>query len=172
MRWLCRLLSRLLTGTPLPEGFDGTLDGDERVLASAPVRGGGHLVVTTLGLWVPEDGGRHRRIGWHLVSTARWDGRVLTVIEADEVGTVSMSESAGDSVGDPVGDPVSDAVLIADRPPLRFALPEPATVPELVHTRVTRSVLHSERRSTGDLVVRRRVPGRDGVQVQVRRDTT
>jgi hypothetical protein len=166
MRWLYRLLSRLITGTPLPEGFDGTLDGDERVLASAPVRGGGHLVVTTLGLWVPEDGGRHRRIGWHLVSAARWDGRVLTVVEADEVGTVSMSERG------PAGDPVDDAVLIADRLPLRFALAEPATVPELVHTRVTRSVLHSERRATGDLVVRRRVPGRDGVQVQVRRAAT
>jgi hypothetical protein len=76
---------------------------------------------------------------------------MLTVIEADEVGRDG------------------DAVLIADRGPQRFALPEPASVPELVHTRVTRSVLHSERSPSGDLVVRRRVPGRDGVQIQIRR---
>jgi len=147
-RWLRRLL-----GEPPPDGFDGRLATDERVLGSAPVLGGGHLVLTTLGLWVPDAGhdAEHRRIGWHLVSKATWNGKVLTVIEADEVGT----EKA--------------AVLIADREPRRFALPEPARVPELVHVRVTRSVLHSEQTSGGDLVVRRRVPGRDGVRVQIRR---
>jgi len=142
-------------GVPLPEGFGGTLDGDERVLASVPVAGGGHLVVTTLGLWPPtgpdEDA---RRVGWHLVSKATWDGRALTVIEADEVGSDG------------------DAVVIADRPPQRFPLPEPEQVPELVHARVTRSVLHSQRDAEGNLVVHRRVPGRDGVQMQIRRTTS
>lgn len=143
---------RLLGGDQLPEGFDGTLDGDERVLTSAAVTGGGHLVATTLGLWVPEgDGGTHRRVGWHLVSRANWDGRALTVVEADEVGQDG------------------DAVLIADRLPRRYPVPEPATLPEVVHTRVTRSVLHSEQAPGGGLMVQRRVPGRDGVHRQLRR---
>jgi hypothetical protein len=146
--WLRRLL-----GEPPPEGFDGALEHDERVLGSAPVAGDGQLVVTTLGLWVPSDDGS-RRIGWHLVSKATWDGRVLTVIEADEAE-----------------DATPDAVLIVDRAPQRFPLPEPGKVPELVHARVTRSVLHSQRDSDGNLVVRRRVPGRDGVRLQIRRAT-
>ena len=146
-------LRRVFSGTPLPDGFDERLDGDERVLGSAPAGGGGHLVASTLGLWVPADGG-HRRVGWHLLSKAIWNGRVMTVVEADEVGTDGA------------------AVLISDRPPQRFALPEPGVVPELVHARVTRSVLHSERAQGGDLVVRRRVPGRDGVQTQIRRQAT
>lgn len=145
-RWLRRLL-----GATLPEGFDGRLEHDERVLGSAAVAGGGLLVVTTLGLWVPGDDGP-RRIGWHLVSKATWDGRALTVIEADEVE-----------------DAAPDAVQIVDRAPQRFPLPEPARVPELVHARVTRSVLHSERDAEGNLMVRRRVPGRDGVRLQIRR---
>lgn len=168
-RWLRRLLGGMLSGDPPPEGFDGPLASDERVLGSAPAAGG-HLVVTTLGLWVPhaEPAGSsdpaepddraelkqlcHRRIGWHLVSKATWNGRVLTVIEADEIGRDG------------------DAVLIADRQPLRFTLAEPAAVPELVHARVTRSILHSERSPAGDVVVHRRIPGHDGAQLQVRRD--
>ena len=169
-RWLRSLLHR----TPLPDGFDGDLDGDERVLAGAPVAGGGHLVITTLGLWVP-DGDAHRRIGWHLVSKATWDGRALTVVEADEVGTVSRREPASgssESMLEPAsGSSDGTAVLIADRAPRRFALPEPGRVPEVVHARVTRSVLHSGRDAEGNLVVRRRVPGRDGVRLQIRRST-
>jgi hypothetical protein len=61
--------------------------------------------------------------------------------------------------------------VIVDLPPRRFVLPQPGAVPELVHARVTRSVLHSERTAGGDLVVRRRVPGLDGVWTQVRRDS-
>jgi hypothetical protein len=145
-------LRRLIGGAQPPDGFDGKLDGEERVLAAAAVDGGGHLVATDRGLWVPEPGAAHRRIGWHLVSRANWDGRALTVVEADELGTDG------------------DAVLIADRPPHRYPVPEPVTIPEVVHARVTRSVLHSEQTADG-LRVRRRVPGRDGVQVQLRRSS-
>lgn len=149
--WLRRLRSAV-TATPVPDGFGGTLDPDERVLTSAPIGGGGgRIVVTTLGVWLPESTAEYRRIGWHLVSKATWSGRFLTIIEADEVGTDGT------------------AVVIADRQPRQVALPEPGNIPELVHQRVTRTVLHSERNAAGDIVVRRRVPGRDGVQVQVRR---
>jgi hypothetical protein len=144
----------LLRRGALPEGFTGDLEGTERVLGSAAVADGGHVVVTSHGLWVPE-GESHRRIGWHLVSNARWDGRALAVTEADEAGLAGTT------------------VLLVDRPQRRFALREPGTVPQLVHSRVTRSVLSSERRDVAGgsaVVVRRRVPGRDGVQVQVRPD--
>jgi hypothetical protein len=148
-------LWRRLTGRDdLPDGFTGRLGGSERVLASAAVSGGGHLVVTSFGLWVPAGDG-YRRIGWHLISTARWDGRALHVIEADEAG------AAG------------DMILLTDRPAHRYPLPVPGQVPELVHGRVVRSVLASERRQLpggSALFVRRRVPGRDGVQLQVRPD--
>ena len=40
--------------------------------------GGGHLVLTQLGLWVPE-GAEARRIGWHLVSKATWKSGALAV---------------------------------------------------------------------------------------------
>jgi hypothetical protein len=148
-------LWRRLTGRgELPDGFTGRLGGSERVLGSAAILDGGHLVVTSLGLWVPADGG-YRRIGWHLISTARWDGRALHLVEADEAGTAG------------------EAVLLADRPAHRYPLPVPGHVPELVHGRVVRTVLASERREVpggSALFVRRRVPGRDGVQVQVRPD--
>jgi hypothetical protein len=146
---------RRITGQPeLPDGFTGKLDGSERVLASAATSDGGHLVVTSLGLWICEPAG-DRRIGWHLVSTARWDGRMLHLVEADEIDTVG------------------DAVLLTDRAPRRFRLPAPGHVPELVRKRVTRSVLTSERRDLAGgsaLFVRRQVPGRDGAQLQIRVD--
>jgi hypothetical protein len=148
------LWRRLAGRGELPDGFTGSLGGSERVLGSAAISDGGHLVVTSLGLWVPAADG-YRRIGWHLVSTVRWDGRALHVVEADEAGTAG------------------EAVLLADRPTRRFPLPAPGHVPELVHGRVTRSVLGSERRQLpggSALFVRRRVPGRDGFQVQVRPD--
>lgn len=151
-------LWRRLTGrSELPDGFTGRLDESERVLASAATSEGGHLVVTSFGLWVPAIDG-YRRIGWHLISTARWDGRALHVIEADEAGTAG---------------PAGDAVLLTDRCARRYPLPAPGRVPELVHGRVARSVLASERRQLpggSALFVRRRVPGRDGVQLQVRPD--
>lgn len=150
-RALRRLLGGALGGVRPPEGMELSLEADERVLASAAVAGGGHLVSTSLGLWVPAGGEQHRRIGWHLVSKAAWDGRALTVIEADVVGVQE------------------GVMLIRDRQPQRFVLPEPGAVPHVVHARVTRSVLHSEPVAGGGLLVRRRVPGRDGVQTQLRR---
>lgn len=145
---------RLLHGPQPPAGFDGTLAADERLLSAAAVGTGGHLVATTLGLWLPQAGGPHRRAHWHLISKATWDGQTLTVVEADEVGTEDT------------------VVLIADRPPRRFGLPQPADLPAVVHARVTRSVLHSEPTDGGGLAVQRRVPGRDGVQRQLRRPTS
>jgi hypothetical protein len=77
------VLRRLLGGEALPDGFSGRLEADERVLATARTADGAHLVVTSWGLWIPEqglaEGDAVRRIGWHLVSRggrragrARW----------------------------------------------------------------------------------------------------
>jgi len=149
-----RLVS-LLSGRPeLPAGFPGRLDGDEQVLAVGALARGGHLVLTQLGLWVPEDE-QARRIGWQWVSKAVWDRSALVLTEAV-----------------PEGD-AGEAVLLADLPPQRFVLADPGRVPELVRTRITGSIRSSQHRELpggGAWFVQRTVPGRDGVVLQVRPD--
>ena len=145
---------RLLGGEQLPEGFTGQLDAQERVLAVASVAGGGSLVASTYGLWLPDG----RRLGWHLVSKATWVGGALTLVEAVEISEVGTA---------------GDAVLLHDLPPRRLSLSEPGTVPEIVHKRVTSSIRSRHRRELpggGAWFVQRTVPGRDGVLLQVRPD--
>lgn len=138
----------------LPAGFAGALEPDERVITAGELAGGGHLVLTQLGLWVPE-GAETRRVGWHLVSKAVWDRSALVITEAVSTGTVG------------------EAVLLSDLPPRRFALTTPGKVPEVVRERVTRSIRSSQHRELpggGAWFVHRRVPGRDGLVMQVRPD--
>jgi hypothetical protein len=147
--WLTRLMRR-----GIPDGFTGELDGQENVLATAEVTGGGHVVVTSHGLWLPfEDG--PRRIGWHLISKATWASGALVVVESAESG------SAG------------EAVLLTDLPARRFRLAEPGKVPQLVQERVTGSIRSRHRHDFpggGAWFVQRKVPGRDGFVLQVRAD--
>lgn len=146
---------RRFTAVPeLPAGFTGTLEADEPIVTTGELAAGGSLVLTRLGLWVPE-GAEFRRIGWHLVSKAVWDRSALVVTEAVTTGTVD------------------EAVLLADLPPRRFALVQPGTVPEVVRERVTSSIRSSHRCELpggGAWFVQRRVPGLDGVVLQVRAD--
>ena len=52
------ILRRLGGSDGLPDGFPGSLDTDERVLAVAQLPGSDrHLVATSLGLWLPTDSG-------------------------------------------------------------------------------------------------------------------
>lgn len=149
-RWLTRLLGRPV----LPAGFAGRLEPDEQVVAVAELARGGHLVLTPLGLWVPE-GSTARRIGWEWISKAVWDRNALLVTEAVADG------DAG------------EAVLLADLPPRRFVLGEAGRVPEVVRERVTGSIRSSQHRELpggGALFVQRKVPGRHGVVLQVRPD--
>jgi hypothetical protein len=140
-------LWRKLFKQGLPAGFTGSLDNDEAVLAVADVRGGGHLVATSVGLWLPGP----RRVGWHLISKATWAGSTLVVVEASEDG------------------PAGDAVLLSDLPAQRFVLEQPGRVPEVVHTRVTASF--KSKHHIGDAwYLQRKVPGRGGVVLQVRPD--
>lgn len=152
--WTRRLLGRL-GGEDLPAEFPGKLAGEERVLAAAAVREGGHLVATSLGLWVPDPAGGTRRVGWHLISKATWDRGTLTLIEAEETGAVH------------------DAVLLADRPARRFRLGSSRGLPEAVHERVTGSIRTRHRRELpggGAWIVQRKVAGQDGFVMQVRAD--
>jgi hypothetical protein len=153
------VIRRLFRARGLPRDFTGELTPDEAVLAVASVRGGGYLVVSTLGLWLPDG----RRLGWHLVSKATWRNGVLTVVEARETGTV----------GPRGADDPGRAVLLADRPPVRFALADPGKVPETVHARVTGSIRsrhHRDLPGGGAWFVQRKVPGMDGIVLQVRPD--
>jgi hypothetical protein len=148
-----KLLDKVV-GDGTPPGFTGTLDKEESVVVAAEVKTGGHLVATSLGLWVPTGDG-HRRIGWHLLSKVTWAEGVLVVIAADETG------EAG------------DAVLLTDRPPRRYPLAEPGKLPQAVHRRVTGSIRsrhHRELPGGGAWFVQRKVPGRDGIVLQVRAD--
>ncbi|WP_329044413.1 hypothetical protein OG738_24675 [Amycolatopsis sp. NBC_01488] len=145
---------RRLLGDRTPAGFAGVLEPGEDVVDSAPVEGGGHLVVTQLGLWVPAEDGA-RRVGWHLVGKAAWADGVFTLTESAEVGTAGS------------------AVVLADRPPVRYRLPSPGKVPREVHLRVEGSIRSRHRQEIGAggaWFVQRKVPGRDGSVLQVRPD--
>ena len=152
-RWWRRIVGRV-TGRALPEGFTGVLDAEEYVLAVAEVRGGKHVVATSLGLWLPGDEG-HRRVSWHLVSKATWSGGALVVVEAEETGVAGA------------------AVLLRDLAATRLPLTEPGRLPEVVQRRVTGSIRtrhHQDLPGGGAWFVQRRVPGQDGVVLQVRPD--
>jgi hypothetical protein len=149
-----RKLVDKIVGDGTPPGFTGTLEAEESVVVSAECRTGGHLVATSLGLWVPTDDGP-RRLGWHVISKVTWGSGELAVIEADETG------AAG------------DAVLLADRAPRRYALVDPGKLPHAVHRRVTESIRsrhHRDLPGGGAWFVQRKVPGRDGIVLQVRPD--
>ncbi|HEX5113601.1 MAG TPA: hypothetical protein VFW65_00220 [Pseudonocardiaceae bacterium] len=150
---LRRFLDRL-SDRDVPADFAGELTSDERVLGVAELAGGGHVVATSRGLWLP-DGDRARLVGWHLISKATWAQGALTVVEADETGAVG------------------GAVLLADRPACRLRLQRAGRVPEVVHARVTGSIKSSHHRELpggGAWVVQRSVAGQDGFVLQVRSD--
>ena len=96
-----------------------------------------------------------RRLGWHLISKATWSGGAIVLVEATEVADLE------------------GAVLINDLPPRRLRIAEPGKVPEVVHARVTGSIKsrhHRELPGGGAWFVQRKVPGRDGIVLQVRPD--
>lgn len=128
------------------------LDPDEWVLGWAGTGEGGAVVATNLGMFLP---GRTGRLGWHEVHKAAWAGRALTVTPAAVV-----EERDGYRV-------------TADQPPVSVTLLDPGELPQLVRTRVTRSVSFSSHHPVaggGVRVVARRVPGVDGLSWAVRYD--
>jgi hypothetical protein len=145
---------RKLFGGGVPPELTGSLERDEHLVASSVLRGSGFLFASSLGLWVPGEDGP-RRVGWHLISKVTWGNGVLEVIEAREAGMAG------------------DAVLLADQPPVRFVLEHAGKLPDVVHIRVNGSIRSRHRRELpggGAWFVQRKVPGRDGVVLQVRPD--
>lgn len=148
--WLRRWVARLGGTDQLPTDFAGQLSVDEHVLAVAEAADG-PLVATHLGLWLPEG----RRVGWHLLSKATWSEGVLGVVEAEETGTAGT------------------AALLRDLPARRLVLTGPSRLPDVVHARVTGSIRSSHHRALaggGAWFVQRKVPGQDGIVLQVRPD--
>jgi hypothetical protein len=149
-----KLLRKLLGREEAPADVAGRLAADERVLAVAELGVEEHLVVTSHGLWLPGADGP-RLVGWHLVSKATWGGGALTVVEAEETGTIG------------------GAVLLTDLPPRRLRLAAPGRVPETVHARVEGSIRsrhHRDLPGGGAWFVQRKIAGRDGIVLQVRPD--
>jgi hypothetical protein len=154
---LARLTSLLTGREPVPEGFTGTLDEGERVIADGRGPRGSIVLATDRGLWLPPaaSGEGARRIAWHLVTKAVWASGAIEVIEAEEA-----EELAG------------GVVLLVDRPPRRVPLTTTGRLPETVHARVTGAVKDSQHHDIGEggaWFVQRRVPGA-GIVLHVRPD--
>ena len=136
----------------LPRTLRPALSRDERVVAWASTSDGRAIVVTNLGLWLPD---RTERLGWHHIHRAAWSDPVLSVVPAAEVGT-------GEGY-----------VVMADEPSVVISLDDPDDVPLEVRNRVNRSVAsttHHDLPQGGVRVVARRVPGRNGIVWHVRFD--
>lgn len=145
--------ARLFGREPVPDAVADRLEPSEAVVATAVVAGGGTLVVTSWGVWPPSAG--TERIGWHEIGKATWDTTSLVVTP-----TVAEEIAPGTE-------------LLRDGRPHRFRLTEPGAVPRAVQQRVDQSIRTRNRRELpggGAWVLQRKVPGRDGLVVQVRPD--
>jgi hypothetical protein len=145
---------RRLFGPTVPDEIRERLATDEHVLAATPTGTGGHVAVSALGLWVPDADGA-RRIGWDRISKAVWRGDALAVTEAE------------------IADRAGDAVVLRDLEPVRHVLPKPGRIPYLVRQRVEGSIRSRYRKELpggGAWFVVRKLPGVDGVVLQVRPD--
>lgn len=87
-----------------------TLHRGERVLASAPTRGGSHVVTTTTALHLPTTAGGHTRIPWERIDHATWKD-----------GHLHVQETGGGARHD-------------------IRLTRPGSVPETVRERVTATI--------------------------------
>ncbi|MFI0797097.1 hypothetical protein ACH4OY_31120 [Micromonospora rubida] len=139
----------------LPPAARPLLADDERVLAWAAAgdgEGGGVVVASNLGLWLP---GRGHRLGWHDILKAGWSGRELTVTPAELV-----AERDG-------------YLVVADCPAETHLLLDPGELPHQVRARVTNSVAYTQQHPVpggAGRIVARRVPGVDGLTWTVRYD--
>lgn len=135
---------------PVPQSAKRHLEKEERALAWAEAVTGQIVVATDRGLHIVGSSA-HRRVGWHEISKATWEGRELRVIESREV----------------------DDYEIVDRRPWTLAFDEPGTVPVVLRERVQSSVVVSVFRDLsagGVRIVGRKEPGVDGLRWQFRAD--
>jgi hypothetical protein len=142
-------------GPKIPPALTRVLGPEEHLTGIAPTQDGRLLAVSRFGLWLV-DGERAERWDWHLISRARLADRVLHLTVADEI----------DHWPD-------DTAVLTDRPEVQLRPERLTRLTDAVHGRVRRSVAASRHLSWpggGGWVVLRRVPGRDGLVVQVRLD--
>jgi len=138
-----------------PAALVAALGKDEQVMGLTPTQDGRILAASRFGIWLV-DGDVAERWDWHLISKARLADRVLGLTVADQVDRW----------------PDGTAVLV-DRPEVQIRPERLSKLTDTVHHRVRRSVAASRYlpwAGAGGWVVLRRVPGRDGLVVQLRLD--
>jgi hypothetical protein len=138
-----------------PTSLNAVLRPDEHLLAFAQDVAGSWLAATRYGVWKVPAGAEPHLFSWASISKARWQPPILQVTVADVVG-----ELAG-------------ADLIVDRPPMNIEMTVAGKLTDIIHNRTLAGIIssvHHEFPGGGGWVVVRRVPGRDGVSVQVRLD--
>ncbi|HEX5495747.1 MAG TPA: hypothetical protein VFX70_14340 [Mycobacteriales bacterium] len=151
---------RSLAGDRPPREALRGVPADDRLLAWATLEGGGIVLATRCGLWLPDR--TERPLGWHQIVRATWRDGVLTLVEAVEAvrpeQTVRPEETGLTGRG---------ARVMVESPPARYRLTEPRRVPFTVRQRVEHSIgyraHHHLDPSGGVYVVGRRVAGRDGL---------
>jgi hypothetical protein len=144
----------------VPQALSGRLDADELITAMAQTDDGRTLVTTRRGLWVVEQVGAER-LGWERVAKARFELGVLTLVPLEDVALPQDLDAA------------QEMSVVRDGRPRDHRLGRPAKVTDQIHIRVRRSVAASRYLpwpGAGGWVALRRVPGRDGLLLQLRLD--
>lgn len=138
----------------LPESLRAALLPEEEVQFALRTDGGELLAVSRFALHLVL-GEQHGRWGWESISKATLSAGTLTVTAAETVAHL-------------------DGLWVtADAAPRTFRLTRPHRLTDVVHQRVRRSVAASrrlDRPAGGGWVALRRIPGRDGLQAQLRLD--
>ncbi|HEY8481498.1 MAG TPA: hypothetical protein VIL71_16870 [Spirillospora sp.] len=141
---------RLLRRRALPPEVRAalTFDRGERVLASAPTRGGSYAVATTTALHLPTAAGGYTRIPWERVDHATWKDGVLNVQEADGGPQHHLRLTDPGSVPETVRERVTTTIAVSHRAALpgggtvRIVGRRPATGGDVRWTIVFESGLH------------------------------
>ncbi|MBW8483471.1 hypothetical protein [Actinomadura parmotrematis] len=111
---------RLLGSSRLPAAVRDRLDlaRGERALASAPTRGGSHVVATSLALHLPTAEGGFARVPWERVDQASWKDGWLHVQETSGGAGHHVRLTEPGSVPETVRERVTSTVLVTQNAPL------------------------------------------------------
>ncbi len=174
------VLKRLLADRRPPAEATRPLARDERVLAWARTEGGGTVLATQLGLWLPARPAADVRSDVDLPSDADLPSDVdLSDVDGaagrlgpERIGwhLVDKAVWRGGTLTVIAAEDPGDGVLV-ELPPRSVRLAEPRDLPPTVRARVERSIAytryHKLAPAGGVRVVGRRVPGRDGLSWQL-----
>ena len=139
-----------------PAELTAVLRPDEEVLALAQDAGGNCLAATRYGVWKVHVGKDPYLFNWSAISKAKWQPPILQIVIADVVGQIGGAD------------------LIVDRVPMNIEISDSTKLTDIIHNRTRAGIVSSEHHELpgggGAWLVVRRVPGQDGVAVQVRLD--